>query len=202
MPGIGTDQRPRAENWFQRRNWWKIGFFAMLVAFEFTREVAVLSINSPTTIIGNAWVSETERYVFARGKWTWLDKEEDLVPASISIECDKALRECMEASVMILDNAVGTPNVSRFPASFDQNSVIYENSTAACVTYSTRIDLKLKRVFAVRQQKQDAEGELCEGTEDRIEMTLGDGWRNKKDPLEGHFLPIMSLLAAFAKVAS
>lgn len=194
------DEKDQRKNWFQRRNWWKIGFFVMVIAFEFTREVAVLSINASTSIIGNAWVDDTDRYVFARGKWTRLDKDEDLVPASVSIECDKALKECMEASVMILDNAVGTPSVSRFPASFEQDVVSYENNAPACVTYSTRIDLKLKRVFSVRQQKEGPKGELCQGNEERIEMVLGDGWRTKEDPLEGRFLPIMSLLATIAKL--
>lgn len=108
----------------------------------------------------------------------------------------------MEASVMVWDDAVGTPDVSRFQAKFDGDSVSYQNDGPLCVTYSTRIDLKLKKVFAVRQHKENIEGDLCKGTEERIEMVLGDGWRTKKKPLEGHFVPLMSLLAGTAELFS
>lgn len=195
------DEMEQPKNWFQRRNWWKIGFFVMLFAFEFVREIAVLNINNPPTIIANATVGQLGPYISARGRWTRLDKDEDLVPSSVSIECNEASKECTEASVMVLDGGVGTPNVSRFPAKFEQDSVSYQNDTPACVTYSTRIDLKLKKAFSVRDHKKDAQNdELCKGTEERIEMVLGDGWKTKKDPLDDHFVPFMRVLAAVAKL--
>lgn len=66
-----------SKSWLKRRNWWKIGFFVMLVAFEFMREIAVLSANSPPAISGNAFVSELGPFVMARGRWVRLDKDED-----------------------------------------------------------------------------------------------------------------------------
>lgn len=195
----GTDA---GKGWIQRRNWWKIGFFVILIAFEFAREGAVLEGSTPPTIAANASVSYSEPYVFARGRWTRVDKDEDLVPSSVYIECNELSGECIEASVAVWDDAVGTPQVSRFPAKFSNDSVSYQNEFPACVTYSTRIDLKLKKAFAVRQHKEDMPDDLCKGTEERIEMVLGDGWRTKKDPLEGHFVPLISLVAGTVKLFS
>ena len=128
------------KSWLQRRNWWKIGFFVMLLAFEFARENAVLEGSTPPTIVGNATVTYNEPYISAQGRWTRLDKDEDLVPSSVYIECNEYSKECIQASVTVWDDAVGTPQVRRFPARFAGDSVSYQDETPACENGGAKLD--------------------------------------------------------------
>ena len=57
-----------------------------------------------------------------------------------------------------------------------------------------RIDLKLKKVIATRDRKENPAEGTCQNMERRIEMTLGDGFvfTHLEDE---HFLPIFWLIA-------
>jgi hypothetical protein len=42
---VSDDLKPAS--WWKRRNWWRIAFFTVLIAFEVTRELFVLSMHRP-----------------------------------------------------------------------------------------------------------------------------------------------------------
>lgn len=188
------------KSWWQRRNWWKIGFFVLLIAFEFTREWAVLASSDRAKIAVSANVFSAGGYTTATGQWMRTDGGERLVPASILIECDEDRGECMEVSTFMLTGSMGTPVIDRFPAQFSPDMVSYENDAPKCARYTVRIDLKLEKVIALRQVKDGPLDKNCDFLEKRVEMTLGSSYDNLEDPLEGHFVPLFAVLAGLVKM--
>src|SRR3546814_4786818 len=57
------------------RNWWKIGFFVMLIMFEAAREWAVAMTYEPPKISSGFYVGRVETLVSATGRWKRTDKE-------------------------------------------------------------------------------------------------------------------------------
>ena len=188
------------KNWWQRRNWWKIGFFVMLIAFEFTRELVVLEGGAKNKVSAAASVFSVGSYTTATGQWVRTDGGERLMPAAVLIECDEDRGECMEVTAHSFSGSVGTPVIDRFPAEFGADTVSYENEDPACARYTVRIDLKLEKVIALRERKDNPENLACQKLEKRIEMTLGNSYDNLEDPLEGHFVPIFAFIAATVKM--
>lgn len=188
------------KNWWQRRNWWKIGFFVMLIAFEFMREWAALEADNKDRVSATASVFSVGTYTTATGQWVRTDGGERLMPASVLIECDGDRGECMEVTAHNFTGAVGTPIIDRFKAEFGPDTVSYENDNPDCARYTVRIDLKLEKVIALRERKENPKNLACQRLEKRIEMTLGNSYDNLDDPLKGHFVPIFASIALVFKM--
>ena len=180
----------------RRVNGWKVGFFVALFAFEVTREFAVLVSNEKPRLSAQAIVYEFKGWVTAQGRWVRIDGGVELLPVAVTIKCRPERGECIEATVNVNDMRVGVPEMTTYPAQFSPDAVVYNNTFPVCAHYRTRIDLRLKKVLSVRERTGD-KSKLCEGTEERIEMQLADGWKPER-PLEGHFLPVLQAVSAVA----
>lgn len=181
-----------------KRNWngWKIAFFVMLLLFEFAREWAVLADAGGAVPNGTARVFSYGSFTTAQGRWARIDGGGKLMPAVVTIDCQQELERCIEASTTINDEYVYSPEIDWFEAKFSDDAVTYENDVPDCARYSVRIDLKLKKTFAVRERKSNPANPNCAKLEPRIEMQLGDPYEPDADPTKGHFVPLVSILRA------
>jgi hypothetical protein len=181
----------------QPRNWWKYAFFLMLILFEGAREFAVLTSDTKATPNVQALMFSSgppdHQRVNAQGTWQRVDGGGNLSSTTVAIECDQDKAECLEVTATMIDKYVFVPDVMRFDAKFGSDYVSYENDFPACVRISVRLDLKLQKVFAVRERKRDAKEKPCANLEDRIEMQLG-ATHYEDSSLDGHFLPLMRIL--------
>lgn len=189
MSEVQTAQPTR--RFWKRWNWWKIGFFVMLLVFEFTREILVIENAVPPQPNVSVNLFHVRDYTTVSGVWKRTDGGEELVPALMTIQCRESDGYCTEVSTHFDKQYVFPAHLTRLEAEFQSDMITYVNDTALCVQYVTRLDLKLKKVSMVREAKPDA-GKLCQGVEKRIEATLGDGFTPAQDFTKGHFLPILS----------
>lgn len=178
-----------------RRNWWKIAFFIALLAFELTREIAVLESAQGARPNTNAHLFSYGGYVRAQGSWKRIDGGGALVPGTVTIECHRETGRCLEASVMVSEQYVYAPEIDWFDARFSPVAISYENDRPDCARYSVRLDLKMQKVFAVRDRKENPTNPNCANLERRIEMQLGDGFEPSRTALDGHFVPIIRAIA-------
>jgi hypothetical protein len=189
-----------------RWNWWKIGFCVALLAFEVTREVAVIGANEPQRVGVTSRVWGYDGYAHATGRWRRTDEGSDLMPGATVIECWQDRGECTEVTAQSFDGLLMEPDVSRFDATFSDNSVSYVNDIPNCAKYSVRIDLNMKEAFAVRDRKADPSMPNCDLLEPRIEMRLGDGYEtgdsDRAELRHEHFLPLLSAWWAIAELLS
>ncbi len=184
-----SEARP---SWWRRRNWWKIGFFIMLVLFEFTREIAVIAGDPPPRVATSQYVGTTLGYTLAKGRWARIDGGGKLLPGATSIQCDEEKAQCVEATASMFDGYVSDPDVSTYDAKFTTDQISYENADPICARYNVRVDLKLKKVFAVRERKPfNPKFPQCKNLEPRIEMTLADGYQRDEEPFGTHFVPML-----------
>ncbi len=177
-------------------NWWKIAFFAALLALEFAREVAVVNIAAGAQPSPINHVFSTDGYAVAQGRWKRIDGDGELVPGTMTIECTAERQECIEASVNLLDKQVFAPDISHHKATFEKDAVTYQNDASDCAKYFTRIDFKLKKAFSVREKKNNPTNPNCRILEPRIEMQMSDGYQREEQSLDEHFVPLLRLLAA------
>lgn len=177
----------------RRLNWWKIGFFVALFAFEVAREFAVLAAAERPKLLTMASVYSFDGWTVAEGSWRRIDNGGTLVPTSVRIQCDQGRGECTEVSVHVDENTVWSPDVETFQAQFGPDAITYENNSPTCVHYSIRIDLRLKKVIGVRERTAD-KSDLCKPLEQRIEMQLADGWDLSENTMEGHFVPVFQAI--------
>ena len=183
-----------------RRNWWKAAFFVVLIAFELTREFAVLAGAEGARPNTPAHLFSYDGYVNAQGSWKRIDGGGALVPGTVTIECQRETGRCLEASVMVSEQYVYAPEIDWFDARFSPDAVSYENDRPDCARYSVRLDLKMQKVFAVRDRKENPSNSNCANLERRIEMQLGDGFEFSRTGLDGHFVPIIGAIAALAQL--
>ena len=176
------------------RNWWKVAFFVSLVVFEVTREYAVVASSTAAQPNTMANLFSYNGYVRAQGTWKRIDGGDRLVSSTVTIECHRDTGRCLEASTHMNDEYVYSPELDWFDAKFETDSVSYENDMPDCANYSVRLDLKMKKVFAVRQRKANPTNPACLNLENRIEMQLSDGFENRSDTLDDHFLPILKTI--------
>lgn len=178
----------------RKRNWWKLAFFVALIAFEGARELFVIA--NATEAVPNVspmvfnYGDEGSIYVRAEGSWVRTDDGGGLQPTVVSIECRQEKRECVEVFTNMSKQYVFAPDVSFYEATFEKDSVTYQNDFPTCARYQVRIDYKLKQVIAVRERKSN-KGD-CAILEPRIEMSLGRPATG--DPAKGHFVPLLQLL--------
>ncbi|WP_374607275.1 hypothetical protein [Thermomonas sp.] len=184
----------------RKRNWWIPAFFAMAIAFEGAREVAVVASNEPMAGSGLNffWIPDAG-YATAEGQWVRSDGGSPIIPNSIAIRCEMApTPRCIEAST----NAFGSgrivhTNIDVFEdVKFTADGITYTNDNPDCATYSVRLDGKQKRVTATRVAK--AGTTACLNIEPRVVMELQDGLRARinGDWMDDHFLPIVKILRA------
>ncbi|QNA83505.1 hypothetical protein G4G27_05410 [Sphingomonas sp. So64.6b] len=121
------------------------------------------------------------------------------MPGATSITCDQSEGRCVEATATMFNGYVSEPTVDTFNATFAPDAVSYENDYPRCAHYNVRIDLKLNKVFAVRERKPNLKNEVCQKMEQRIEMTLGDGYQRNDNPLGDHFVPMIRVIAWFSR---
>lgn len=178
----------------RRRNWWKIAFFVVLFLFECAREAAVLAEAQGAIPNGTAIVFSYEGFTTAKGRWMRIDGGSRLMPALVTINCRRDLGRCVEASTVVSDEYVYAPELDWFDARFDDDAVTYENDNPDCARYAVRIDLKLKKTFAVRERKNNPGNPNCANLEPRVDMQLGDPYERNNDAGKGHFVPIFSLI--------
>lgn len=176
------------------RNWWKYAFFLTLVAFELTREVAVLATTGGAVPNTRASVFSMDGYVSAQGTWVRTDGGERLVPVTTTIQCTRESGQCLEANTRIMDDDVFAPELDTFAATFTPEAVTYENSRPDCARYTVRIDLRLEQAFAVRERQDNPTNPDCRMLERRITMQLGNGYETYRPTIDGHFVPIIWLL--------
>src|SRR3546814_3033305 len=93
------------------RNWWKIGFFVMLIMFEAAREWAVAMTYEPPKISSGFYVGRVETLVSATGRWKRTDKGSELVPGAVRITCWQEEGRCYEISYSIMNGYAGTPHL-------------------------------------------------------------------------------------------
>jgi hypothetical protein len=184
----------------QRQNPWKIAFFVALFACEIMREITVLITLPSATPSTDAFFYSQEGYVQAMGSWKRIDGGERLAASTVTIECNRNSGRCLEASVRIDRQNVYAPDLAWFDAKFSLDAVSYENDWPACVRYSVRLDLNMKKALAVRERKENPTNANCAKSERRIEMQLGDGYDPTRDSLNGHFVPLLRAILGIAKL--
>jgi len=182
----------------RRRNWWKVAFFVVLLAFEVTREMLVLNEAEGAVPNASAHVFSYDGYVRVQGSWKRIDGGGKLVPGTVTIECRQETGRCIEASTSLNDKYVHAPDLSWFDATFTPQAVTYVNDMPDCARYSVRIDLDMKKAFAVRQKKQNPSNPNCAALEERIEMQIADGYEvhTEGDRFRGRFVPVVRMIAA------
>lgn len=199
MPTMSEDQsnQPKSRFW-KRLNWWKIGFFVMLAAFEFTRELLVLKSGGAPAPNARAVLMQLTNYTTVSGVWKRTDNGEELAPTLVTIECYEADGFCMEATNHWDKDYVFAPKLTRLNAEFRPDMITYVNDAPLCIQYVVRLDLNLKKVSMVREQK--AQHGTCDENFERIEATLVDGIESsierKQEYYKDQFLPILSGLKA------
>jgi hypothetical protein len=188
-------------SWWRRRKWWKIGFFIMVVLFEISREMAVINADTETdpkiAVAPTVW--QNGPVIRAEGRWMRLDEGSRMIPSATVIDCDANREECVEATADMSGGYLGAPTLDRFVATFSPDAVSYENANPICSHYHVRIDLKLKKVFAVRDLIEGAKSPLCHDRERRVEMTLGDGYQPSDNPFGDHWVPMLRSIRAMLR---
>lgn len=183
-------------SWLRRRNWWKIAFFVCLFAFEIAREIAVIANNEPVPFRAIAGVYSGKEWSTAEGQLQRIDGGAALSPVLVSIQCSRSKQSCTEVTVSEILGSISPPNFEVFPARFEADAIVFDNTRPLCARYRTRIDFRLQKTFSLRESTAD-KSEMCKGTEDRIEMQLGDSLLDG-DLAGKHFLPLFALLRLLA----
>lgn len=190
------------------RNWWKIGFFVLLFFAEVAREILVLAWPVEAEPIVHENVLTYEGYAGATGIWRRTDGGDLANIISLNLDCYRERGECYEAAYSVDGLTVFQPSLNIYPATFTDEAVTFTDASPVCTSYSTRIDLKSKKVTRVRVNKllvaddlTPEMKELCETSEDRLEMELS-GYKiqdamKKRD--EG-FVPVIAVARAMLSV--
>lgn len=178
-------------------NWWKIGFFVALLAFEGAREIAVVASDGPPNFAlsqASAYRSPDGGFVKAEGRWQRTDGGEAMVPAVISIECWRERGSCVMATTTAHDGYVFMPDIRQRDAVFTETGAEFTDDWPECQKLFVRIDAVHKVTTAIRSSKP-SEDPMCKGGEAQIQMRLGGfdakerrAWQNK------HFVPLLRIL--------
>lgn len=180
-------------------NWWKIGFFVALTAFEGAREIAVMESDGPPNFAIGAPVSYRSPdggLVTAQGRWHRTDGGEPLVPAVISIECWRERGSCVMATTSKNNGYISIPDIEQRDATFTETGAEFTDDWRECNKLFVRIDGVHKVTNAVRLAKP-SDDPMCKGSERQIQMQLGgfdvkehERWRKK------HFVPLITLVTS------
>lgn len=184
------------KSWWRKRNWWKIGFFLLLIAFEIAREAAVLASEDRPKLLVSKAVLGSGDYITAQGRWRRTDGGDPLTPSLTRIDCDRAQGTCRVIEVIIHDDYVWPPDVDEFEAQFVADGARY-SWEAGCVRYDVRLDTSTSQATSVRSILPPSEQNSASGCQsvldDRIEMVLSDGTSSELGDFKlprDQFLPI------------
>lgn len=195
-----TDQvitKPEAK----RRNWWKVGFFVMLIAFELARELVVVNAAEGAIPSAGKYVSTYGNLLTATGSWQRSDGGSPIVSSTVKIDCFRDTSLCIEAQTTSNEKYFHVPSIDIFPATFSGTSVSYTNDNPDCARYSVLIDAKTERAIATRERKENPKNDFCKKLEKRIAMELGSSWdRPSTDPTKEHFVPLLQLVLSLVKL--
>ncbi len=186
-------------------NKWKIAFFGMVIAFEFTREILVIEAGSTPTpnTSGTVSIYDSGDYVSANGEWTRINPGEPMERMPTTIECRKRLGVCIESNVNLYPGTVMAPFVSIHEANFAEDAVTWTDDFPMCVRYKVRIDLKSKKIFSERHKKSLTNEDraetpeidkTCSTAESFVAMELKKSDYKSSDLENKHFVPLISLL--------
>jgi hypothetical protein len=179
-------------------NWWKPAFIVTLIAFEITREIAVLNAEGLQVAIGveNIYRDQGGGYIRADGLWQRTDGGDRLVAMPTTILCDRTLElECTVASSMVSSGYVHIPRLDRLDATFTETGVEWLEDSPLCYTNFVRIDAVKNLVTATRKSKRSKDP-LCKGTEDLIQSKLGGyDLAAEEAKRDEHFLPVLRMVA-------
>lgn len=146
-------------------NWWKLGFFLALFAFEFVREMFVfntipkhpqiLTMPSKPKIYSGAGYSQA----FTDGEWSKSSDDSDfdkLFKTFSNIECMRETGECTEQNVIVITNEAGYVSLSLESDSykidsFTDREVVYSGSSE-CYTYKVSINVALETTTAIKER--------------------------------------------------
>lgn len=179
-------------------NWWKIGFFVALIAFEAAREIAVIESDAPPNFAIGAPISYRSPdggLVSAQGRWHRTDEGEPLEPAVLSIDCWRERGSCVMATTSSNDGYISIPDIRQRNATFTETGAEFTDDWPVCNKLFVRIDAVHNLTTAVRTAKPSKDP-MCKESDREIPMRL-DGfdteeherWRKK------HFVPLISLLS-------
>lgn len=181
-----------------RINWWMIGFFVVLLAFEVAREMAVIFANEPARPFGGSYsFYKNEDFFKASGSWIRSGDGSKIIPQTTTIECAPYLGGCITATVSSYENRYTNPYIDVFfDAVFRNGGVSYVDASPMCATLYVNIDTTQSRVTATRVKKTgDLPAEICgPEMEDRVTMELGSYPRSHGFELGDHFVPILRAL--------
>jgi hypothetical protein len=183
----------RPSSWWKRRNWWKIAFFILLVVFEFTREFAVLGADTALMpkIAVMASVFRHGQFSYVSGRWVRIDGGEAFYPTTVTIQCDEDKKECVQATISMINGYITSPDINIYRANFTANTISYQDDGPLCVRYTVKIDFELQKVFSTRERKDGPDKETCQGRERRVELTLGGGYQPTAKPFGDHWVPLV-----------
>ncbi|MBJ7441542.1 hypothetical protein EPO44_18475 [bacterium] len=188
------------KSWWHRRNWWKMGFFTALIAFEIAREIIVVQADAQAQPNVNFNLFRYQDFTAATGVWKRTDKNEKMTPTVIKIECEQSRGSCTMVDTHMNELWVFEPNIQTFDARFTSDSITFADESAACVTLKFRVDFAMKKVNAIREKKVNPDkGFPCDKMEDRLDLTLADSGYDTPDIGE-HFVPLISGLLAVTKL--
>ena len=202
------------------RNWWKIGFFLALFAFELVREVAVVSaashahpeasgrgilnVTSDARQRGNEWVR-------ARGAWKRIDAkvavisppsgiwdpiyaESKIIPGITTIECHKEMNKCFVSSVEIHRDIVSYPKIGIYESKFTERYVTYTDYSPLCYNYIIKIEFNSDKISAFGHRK-NFENSDCAQVLEEVRLAFFQGEVSGGGGPDGHFVPIISTAA-------
>lgn len=186
-------------------NKWKIAFFGMAIAFEFTREIAVIEADTMPTPNTDGFVSifGPGDYVSANGEWTRINAGDPMVRSPTTIECRKSLGVCIEANTTLFPGTVMAPDVSIHEAKFADDAITWIDDFPMCVSYEVRIDLKAKKIFSERRKKSLTNKDraqipeidkTCSSVENFVAMELRKSDFKASDTGDKHFTPLLNFL--------
>jgi hypothetical protein len=185
-------------------NWWKIGFFVMLLVFEVTREMYVRAADPYPGVPFNE-VSQTSdgSVVTAEGQWEQVGVRgnDPLIPTAVTIQCWRDIGACMVATEdQVPGQAIMLPFVDRLPATFTPTAVQFTDDIPVCSTWVYRIDT-VRRVTVGVGTSTHSPSPACRGTAERMEVRL-IGWSNAnfEEWEHRHFLPLIHGLGTVLRI--
>lgn len=178
-------------------NWWKLSTIAMVIAFEIARESAVIDAYRPAQAAAIFSVYRWYDNTTVEGQWKRIDGgKEPSNPETVKIECYKDKGQCIQASINTEDGPYVTPpDVSVNNAIFNKNGISYKREFP-CVVKIVRIDLIQEAVVQYQLRNKEQKFFSCDGKFAPVKEKLGNSYDVIRDPMAGHFVPIMSGLRA------
>jgi hypothetical protein len=176
-------------------NWWKVGFFTMLIVFEMTREWAVLNADPyPAVAFADVTALPGNSHVSSEGQWRRTNAGEALEFTAVRFDCTRSNGTCVMATEPYQNPGMMPPFIDIIPATFTDTGVDMTEESSVCAIWRYRIDTVHEITLGLRTLKPTNDP-VCRGLEPRIEARFTNwtpadygAWNDR------HFRPIMQLL--------